>query len=505
MNVLGIDFGMENLKVSYHNGRTTKIINLSSTQGNKITPNIVYYEEDVADGLLKKYFGKSTQAETAKVTNPNDYIRHIKQKLQYKNWKKAVCNGKYTFSSKEIVEDIFENIKTQVDLNIRHSNYSTVITVPVLFSEMQKNKLCECAEKVGFDVQEIITEPFASLFSEEILEECMEDCDDGKYVIIFDFGGSTLDICLIKITGEDESYTISLRTSAGLKYGGVNITESIKKNIIDVKYADLPEKLRADGYIDEKIEYMLYNAAEDLKQDLFEDDDTEQSETRLSGNSIHLDKSEFEQMLRDEKIDTAINSLFDTLLDEDDEGVEKSDISEIYAIGGSSRITFFQDIIRNYFGKDIQNDLSEDAVDVIYNSVALGASNYLQQKENVNIEVSVPIAVGIDRGKGFEEMIRKNAFYSENHPRITLTPDFLNTSDWKIPVYQRISNDVKNRSCEDIVYIGKFVLTKKLYKPDEKAFVMISQNANGIQAELSRQNDEHKYENVETLYLKMEE
>lgn len=495
--IVAVDFGMKNLKVAYFTGKEPSLIKLDNEQGEDLTPNIVYYEEDMEDGKLKKYFGKSKKAEDAKRMQSEDYIQGIKRKLQKSGWKKNLCKGKYQKCTEEIIGDIFENIKKAAIAEIRKDTIEIIMTVPVIFSEQQKNILVQCAVNAGMKVKEVITEPFASLFCKEIYDNCIKDIKEEKYSIIFDFGGSTLDICMVRITPSENGMEVSLRSSVGLSFGGEDISILIKEKILKGIYK-LDQLAREENWTEEKIEFELMNLADSLKMELFEEEDNTEAENRLLGEDIILKKNAFDKILDEYKIKDKIYRMFQTLLESDDEGVEKEDITDIYMIGGTSKIPYFQTIVEEYFSLKLSGDMEDDKY--IYHSVAFGAAKFIEYRDRINIEMSIPISVCINRGNGFEEVLKKNALYSQEGGIKKLDYLFLDKNKWKLSIYQYIS--FENRKEEtDFVYAGYFQLEQKKYRNLEEVYISVYQNENGIWG-ITRQKDEkNEFITVEVLPL----
>ena len=416
-NYIGIDFGMQNLKVCYFDGRKNIRVDLEGNQKNssKVSRNAVYYCEDEEDStILKKYFFVAEQAEIAIKYGDSDYVRYIKRELQREHYTRSVCSGRYTFSAMQIITDIF----SQIYLKMNESRYDmtapVILTVPVVFSEAQKQMLQKCAEKAGFQVKEVITEPFAALFSDDIFDECVDAVDDEEYILIFDFGASTLDICLMRIENEDDDFTIETISSTGLSFGGKDISDAIA-DFLDTRYESIFEKeIKAGRLDDESKKATLFEYAEELKNELYEEEDTPEAERRLYGDKIVLKRTNVDKILDDmqiwNQISSAISEMFDLTdeFDSDDYDI----VSKVVMVGGTSRIQYFRDKIESLFEKAelIGNPEEENTV---YCCVSSGAVNYAKQ-ENITVRNSIPMHVGIEVGKGFEKALNRNSFYNKD-------------------------------------------------------------------------------------------
>lgn len=490
-NYIGIDFGMQNLKVCYFDGRKNIRVDLEGNQKNssKTSRNAVYYCEDEEDAtILKKYFFGAKQAEEARKYGDSDYVRYIKRELQREHYTRSVCSGRYTFSAMQIITDIF----SQIYLKMNESRYDmtapVILTVPVVFSEAQKQMLQKCAEKAGFQVKEVITEPFAALFSDDIFDECVDAVDDEEYILIFDFGASTLDICLMRIENEDDDFTIETISSTGLSFGGKDISDAIA-DFLDSRYESIFEKeIKAGRLDDESKKATLFEYAEELKNELYEEEDTPEAERRLYGDKIVLKRTNVDKILDDmqiwNQISSAISEMFDLTdeFDSDDYDI----VSKVVMVGGTSRIQYFRDKIESLFEEAelIGGDPEEE--NTVYCCVSSGAVNYAKQ-ENITVRNSIPMHVGIEVGKGFEKALNRNSFYNIPGKRKQISISQLESSKWRIKVYQTLKSvrehtDVNQK---EILYAGYLQLNKDLYPKDEEVVIQLKFTTAGIVASTS--------------------
>ncbi len=189
---VGIDFGTCNIKVSWFNYAKQMPAQLKldkkDSNSDKNVPNAINYEsrEDYSVG-----------SRAAKKRRTGNTVEYIKRKLELKHWEKNFTSLGFSLSAEEIASDIFSWINKAIN-NLGKSIEDAVVTVPVCFSEVQKEKILSCAEKSGINVIGALTEPVAALFS---IDELFEDeCDEN--IVVFDFGGATLDLCLVHVEND---------------------------------------------------------------------------------------------------------------------------------------------------------------------------------------------------------------------------------------------------------------------------------------------------------------
>lgn len=490
---IGIDFGMQNLKACYFDGMKKQKVDLEGIQSSaeKLAPNVIYYYEN-EDGVLSKSFFSSQKANDARKVADPDYIAYIKRTLQVESWKKNICGGKYFVTTEDVITDIFKQIFFKMNEYRCDMSSPTILTVPVVFSEIQKARLRKCAEKAGFHVQEIITEPFSAIFSDEISDECLDCDDEEKFVVVIDFGASTLDICLVGIS-EDSIRSLA---STGINFGGKDMSDIISNNYLKPKLANtIKEALDCGRFDDDSINFELFELAERLKIELYDELDTpETGKERFFGEDVILKRVNVEKLLEESGIWKKIKTLLDEMLDSIDEGIDAEDVSQLIMIGGTSKIDWFSEKFEDYFSDaELIGDSEEN--DFIYHSVAFGAVNYLNQ--SLDVQNSMPMAIGVDFGRGFEIVLNRNTFYSTKGKTKEVPLDFLNRNSWKVKIYQTLKNKHRCKVTDDgILYAGYFQLKKDLYAKDT-IYIRLSQNQKGLFMETMQMKDS-AYETIES-------
>lgn len=467
-NYIGIDFGMQNLKVCYYDeGRNENIrVDLEGNQQSitKMSRNAVYYKENEEQELQKYFFG-SSEAEEARKYLDSDYVEYIKRELQKKDYSRLFCNGKYCFSALKIITDIFNQIYFKMNEMRLDLLAPTILTAPVVFSEAQQAMLKYCAECAGFYVDRIIYEPFAALFADEIFDECIESADK-DYILVFDFGASTIDICLVNVKNEDDECSVEVISSAGLSYGGKDISDWLTVYLKDKCKDIIDGEIKAGRPLDEySINGDLAQLAEILKTRLFDEEDTPESDERLYGKKVILNRYEFDKILDAHrlwgKIDNAVYDMFEETdeFDSDDFSI----VNKIVLTGGTSKIQYFRDRIEDMFeGAEIITDPEEE--DHVYCTVSSGAVNYAKL-ENINVKNASPMAFGIDLGRGFEKALNRNSFYNSPGRRRQISYYWLEANNWRIYVYQTLERvrEHTDVTADGILYSGFFQLDENMY------------------------------------------
>lgn len=518
--LVGIDFGTCNIKVSRLNKRKgkkeVKAIQLSKKQGDsdKITPNIIEYRKD------EKIIGILS-------SDTDNAIKYIKRKLELENWSQYIKSINKEVTGVEVATDIFSWINKRIkEQNADEEIEYAIITTPVCYSEIQKDRIKKAAINSGINVKEVISEPLAAMFSmDEILE------DEESIVMIFDFGGGTLDVSLFEVLNDGEGeIQITVLASKGLRYGGVDINNSIYNEIILKKYekdikkefeiveknTQISDEEAREKYVREKVEKDIMNSVEALKQSLFsEEDDDEAEELWLSssGKSIRLSlkKDEVLNIFENIKIKEKIEDLLEDLIDE--AKIDKEDITSVKLIGGTSRIDYFRKAIFEYFdeNEDVL-DLDEIDDEENYRAVANGAAIYAgflsEADSSIELKNKIAFNIGIDDNGKFKKVISRNSKYGFISPKKYIDMEVLKENKYKVKIYQVFGDNLgaKINENNEVIYIGYLKIDPKKYKNKDGVLMEVQIGRKGeIIGRFYEKNELDEVELIEEKNVVMED
>ena len=368
--IIGIDLGTTNSCVAVMEGnQPTVIIN---NEGQRTTPSVVAFTE----GGERKI---GSPAKRQAITNPNNTVFSIKRfmgetydqvatevaRVPYKvirgenNTPRVDINGKL-YTPQEISAMILQKMKKTAEEYLRQEVTEAVITVPAYFSDSQRQATKEAGRIAGLDVKRIINEPTAAA-----LAYGLDKKDKDMKVAVYDLGGGTFDISILQLG--DGVFEV-LSTNGDTHLGG----DDFDQVIIDW----LAQEFAAEnGGLDLKKDPMalqrLKEAAEKAKIELSSQTSTEINLPYImpvDGVPKHLAKTltraKFEQ-LSDALFQRSIAPCRQAL---SDAHLNPSDIDEVLLVGGSTRIPYVQELVKNFFGKEPNKSVNPDEV------VAIGAS-----------------------------------------------------------------------------------------------------------------------------------
>lgn len=475
---LGIDFGTCSIKVSNYDGSRRRIMRLkidkNDSNPDKRIPNLISYSG-------RDKFTVGERARKSRDFNGDHVIDLIKRKLEAESWNHEFKDLGFTLSACEIVQDIFSWLKENTELLGREIG-KAVITVPVCFSEVQKERILSSARDAGIPVVDTLTEPVAALFALEELfaEECEEN------IVVFDFGGATLDLCLFHLKNDGEgAVNIDIEASCGMNFGGVDITQMIYKEIIYPRNKEYIDREISQDQLN-RVEKEWLDTVEEMKMELFESEEDCVDGYYSSPNTG--DVRELKLTLKEvtEKLDAmGIRERIQELLDElfEDSSMDKKDVTAVKTFGGTSRVRYFRELLEAYFRSDAF-DMDDYDPETAYSAVADGAARYLSILEDgdsrIQITNSIPFYIGIDHNGYFKPQVKRNQKYGVMCPYRNIRRSDLEDSGWKLLLYQAFTADAVTVSGETgAVYVGSVLLDQRLYQDVEIILYKFGVNKKG--------------------------
>lgn len=482
---VGIDFGAVNIKACVWDGRKYRMIALDSHDVESVaTENVILYK--LANGVPDPRIGMSArQGRYEDGVNAQDFVRDIKRKLEQRAWTQEIpCLGK-ALRAEDVATDILRLVYRRVARKLRKSaadeaaTLPAAITVPVGFSAVQRARIQRAAQAAGFDVQHVLTEPFAAAFSQADIIKTKER----QNIFIFDFGGSTLDVSLLTVWNEGDTLHVEEAGSMGLHVGGLDIDQWIADELLRPQYeaweASHPHAAAQTARTEldrTRVARGLLEAAEDLKKRLFladSEDDDEQQRTSLpvaSGDfvTLTLRRGDVVEMFERHQLRETITERLDALFDGTD-GLRRQDVDRVCVFGGTMRIRYFLTLLEAYFpeGTFDPDDIETDE-DTIYTSVADGAAHFLaraQEGKPSEIENHLPYRFGFYHGRRFRTFGLRSHQWSRTE---RVLPGDLD--DGHLPIYQKFWED-------EPIYVGFVPVDQYTFEGDAMLRLAVGDDA----------------------------
>jgi molecular chaperone DnaK len=330
--IFGIDLGTTYSVVGYID-ETGRAAVTRNNRGSDTTPSVVYFENEgnVVVGEVAK--------EAANI-EPDQVISLIKRDMGDREYRRSFFGVEHTPPSISAI--ILEALARDAEVDVGRKVTDVVITVPAYFGLLEKDATRQAGEIAGLKVIGVVPEPVAAA-----LHYGATGSADGSTFLVYDLGGGTFDISLIRMT---DTVVEVLVVGGDHRLGGADWDEKLFDHIVDQTVAHSGDDALRD---DEAMLQELRTLAEKTKKDL-SSAETKTLIVRTTGTAakITVTRAQFEQMTA-ELLDETIRITTRTLAEAEDRypGIRKQ-ISQVLLVGGSSWMPAVSEALRLEFGWD---------------------------------------------------------------------------------------------------------------------------------------------------------
>ncbi len=311
----GIDFGTTNCACT---GYMDELKILCGDDEDRPIPSAV-----AIDSSGKIYVGREAWEKKLELSQNCTYFRSIKTVLDSEE-EYDICGKLWT--PVDIASEIFRHLKAIVRDRMKTEMNAAVVAIPIGFNYVRRQKLRAAARLAGIEIILFISEPTAAFFANyESLKSC-------THVAIFDWGGGTLDVSVLRHSG---GKIFELSTD-GMNLAGDNIDQKISERMhakisrrknFSVALADMPPRAQD----------LLRVRSEQAKITLSEYDDATISINQYGEYGAcreMIDYDWFREIIAPE-VEQAIEC-FERVIEKS--GVGLANIDRILMVGGSSNL-----------------------------------------------------------------------------------------------------------------------------------------------------------------------
>jgi molecular chaperone DnaK len=305
--------------------------------------------------------------------------------------------GDKFFTPPEISSFILRELRNWAEAYLGESVGRAVITVPAYFNDAQRQATKDAGKLAGLEVLRLVNEPTAAALAYGLHEK------QRGHVAVYDFGGGTFDISILKLvsTAEGDIYQV-LSTNGDTHLGGDDIDNLLQAFV----HEKILQQHRVDFSPHSELAQELRKELISVKHQLSEGD-TAMLRFALPNGAIFVQEFErgaFEALIRP-IVDRTMGPVRQALADAK---LKPSEIEEVVLVGGATRTPLIRSMVHEYFDRKPHTELNPDEV------VALGAAvqaNILDRGVSNMLLLDVtPLSLGIETyGGAVAKVIPRNS------------------------------------------------------------------------------------------------
>ncbi|KAK9073060.1 hypothetical protein SSX86_007382 [Deinandra increscens subsp. villosa] len=494
---IGIDLGTTYSCAAVWFDRKKRVEVITNEQGNNITPSFVAFNDAevlVGEGAKNQIARNPTNTvfDVKRLIGCRFYDPQVQKDMQ--SWPFKVVEGpaekpnvvvelkgeEKRYKPEDLSAMILRKMKESAEAFIGREVTDAVITVPAYFNNNQREATIEAGTIAGLNVMRLINEPTAAAIAYGLDHTAYQTWHVDKTVLVFDLGGGTFDVSLLKISKTGD---VNVKAVGGDTHLG---GEDFDMTLVDYCAKEFKKKHGEDIRRIPRALARLKVACEKAKRDL-----SAATIAPIEIDCLH-EGIDFSIKISRAKFEELNSSYFKKCIELvekclSDGKIKKKNVDEVVLVGGSSRIPKVQQLVEEFFdGKTLCKSMNGDEAVAFGAAILAARLSGTNNKDNMACDTVLQDVTPLSLGIEIKKMVggrRERGFMSVIIPKNTSIPVSRkqiyphDATSVGIRVYQGESKKV-----EDNFLLGNFNLFGLTLGPNGRSplEVVFNIDANGI-------------------------
>ena len=377
--VIGIDLGTSNSAAAAMEAGRPVIIPSAEGAGvasGKAFPSFVAFTKDG-----QKLVGEPARRQAS--INPEGTVFASKRKMGT-DYKFNMLGKEYT--PQQIGAFILAKIKQDSESYLGDKIEEAVITCPAYFNDNQRQATKDAGEIAGLKVLRVINEPTAAC-----LAYGLDKVGKELKIMVFDFGGGTLDVTIMEMWAEGGFKVLS--TNGDTQLGGTDMDNVLLDHVVGQFKKETGIDLKNDKMAVQRVREAAEKAKVELSSTLTTDINLPFITADASGPkhlTMSLTRAKLEDLVSP-IIDRCRKPMEGALADSK---LSPKDIDRVIMVGGPTRMPIVQKFLEDYVGKKIERGV--DPMECVALGAAIQASIIKGETKDVLLLDVTPLSLGIE-------------------------------------------------------------------------------------------------------------